>query len=552
MRTNPLQVAVILMGILLVILIVVIVMMNQGNDKRIADTKSANERADKAEKEKRDLTQQLMTIKGLIGHEPETDLNKIQTTHQAYMEKEKIANEASRTYISALTILRAELDKKNAEHKKLNEDYQKLQADYNNLEILHKTVTEMYKQEKDKADNDRIKARSDYKDSIDKQKEETDKIVAEKAKTEEEAQKRVKDAETKAENSEIEAKQRQVKNEELVNVIEDLRRTNFERPDGKIISVSQQSGTVFVNLGSEDGLMTRMTFSVYSPSITGISFGSADPESEVLLCDVCKRERSLNTSKASIEIIQIHGPHKAEGRILDDILTDPIVAGDVVYTPIWKPGQKQHFALASGMRLPGIGRRDSGPRQSDLKEIIRLIRANGGEVDSYISDGDDKDHEEDNKRGDIVGNITRETTFIVIGDLNDEDNQDQVMMEAQSQMVKTAEQYAVKKINLRELLSRMGWKNVTPVRGFGDAATESDLAIVPTGENRSSTGIVSPIYQKRNEAARISVEDRTSRPSTGIVSGLYSNTPATVRSTGQTSELFKPRKPAASQTKIAP
>ncbi|MDR2704253.1 MAG: hypothetical protein LBC02_00595 [Planctomycetaceae bacterium] len=544
MKTNPLQVAVILLLVLTVGLIITIVLMNQGNDKRIAETNNAKEQAAKAEKEKRELTQQLMTIKGLIGHEPETDLNAIQTAHQACMEKYKIANDASRNYLFVLRTLGTELDKKNDEHKKLNEEYLKLQADYKNLEILNDTVKEDIKKAKDDAVARLANAQKGFSETIAKQKEETDVIVAEKKKIEEEAQEQVKTALTKAENAEIEAKQSQLRSNELVNVIEDLRRTNFERPDGKIISVSQQSGSVFVNLGSEDGLMTRMTFSVYSPSITGISFGNNDPEREAVICEVCKREQSLNASKASIEIIRILGPHKAEGRILDDVLTDPIVAGDVIYTPIWKPGQKQHFALASGMRISGIGRRDNDPRQSDLNEIIRLIRANGGEIDCYISDGD-----EEHPRGEIVGEITRDTTFIVLGDLNDDDNQDQTMMESQAKMLKTAEQYAVKKINLRELLSRMGWKNVTPVRGFGNTVVESDLAIVPTGENRASTGIVSPIYQKRNDAARVAITDRTSRASTGIVSGLYSNAPP-VRSTGQTSELFKPRKPSASQNEL--
>jgi hypothetical protein len=483
----------------------------------------------------------------LIGHEAETDLNVIQTAHQACMEKYKIANDASRNYLFVLRTLGTELEKKNEEQKKLNEEYLKLQADYKNLEILNETVKEDIKKAKDDAVARLANAQKGFSETIAKQKEETDVIVAEKKKIEDDAQEQVKAATAKAESAEIEAKQSQLRSSELANVLEDLRRTNFERPDGKIISVSQQTGSVFVNLGSEDGLMTRMMFSVYSPSITGISFGNADPEREVVICEVCKREQSLNASKASIEIIRILGPHKAEGRILDDVLTDPIVAGDVVYTPIWKPGQKQRFALASGMRISGIGQRDSGPRQSNLKEIIRLIQANGGVVDSYLSDGD-----EEHKRGDIVGEITRDTTFIVLGDLNDEDNQDQTMMESQSKMLKTAEQYAVKKINLRELLSRMGWKNVTPVRGFGKTLIESDVAIVPTGEHRDSTGIVAPIYQKRNDEARISVSDRTSRPSTGIVSGLYSNTPS-VRSTGQTSELFKPRKPAtAPQTELKP
>ncbi|MDR2441019.1 MAG: hypothetical protein LBE12_16790 [Planctomycetaceae bacterium] len=548
MKRDAIHITVVLLLVLSVALIITIVLLNKDNDKRLAETNNAKEQASKAEKEKRELTQQLMTIKGLIGHEPDTDLNVIQTAHQACMEKYKINNDASRNYLFVLRTLGAELDKKNEEHKKLNEEYLKLQVDYKNLEILNETVKEDIKKAKDETVSRLANAQKGFSETIAKQKNELDIVIADKKKNEEEAQEQIKAATTKAENAEIEAKQSQLRSNELANVLEDLRRTNFEHPDGKIISVSQQSGSVFVNLGSEDGLMTRMTFSVYSPSITGISFGNVDPEREMVICEVCKREQSLNASKASIEIIRILGPHKAEGRILDDVLTDPIVAGDVVYTPIWKPGQKQHFALASGMRISGIGRRDSGPRQSDLKEVIRLIRANGGEIDCYISDGD-----EEHPRGEIVGNITRDTTFIVFGDLNDEDNQDQTMMESQSQMLKTAEQYAVKKINLKELLARMGWKNVTPVRGFGNTLIESDLAIVPTGEYRDSTGIVSPIYQKRNDAARISVKDRTARPSTGIVSGLYSDSNTVpARSTGQTSELFKPRKPTTTPIEPAP
>ncbi len=146
----------------------------------------------------------------------------------------------------------------------------------------------------------------------------------------------------------------------------------------------------------------------------------------------------------------------------------------------------------------------------------------------------------------MVGEISRDTTFIVIGDLDETDNEDQSMMQAQTKMVQTAEQYAVRKIGLRDFLSRMGWKNVTPVRGFGRLTTETDLRIAPTGEHRPSTGFVSPLYQRTNEAARVTIEDRTGAASTGTVSGLYSDTPSRARSTGQTSELFRPRKPATS------
>jgi len=334
-----------------------------------------------------------------------------------------------------------------------------------------------------------------------------------------------------------------LKNKQLAEIMYELTRVGFERPDGVIQSVNQQTKEVIINLGHSDGLQTRMTFTVYPPTITGISFASAtDPDKEEVLCEVCKRDRTLNASKASIEVTKILGEHKAQARILDDVLTNPIVAGDVIYTPIWKPGQVQHFALAAGMRIPGVGQRDGGTRQSDLETIRNLIGMNGGVVDAFISEGDDG-----NERGTMVGDISGQTTFLVLGDLSDDDNQDQEMMETQAKMKKTAEQFAVKLIGLKELLTKMGWKNVTPVKGFGQYATESDLRIVPRGGIPTAPGTVTSLYKPRNDAALVATEDRPVQRSPGTVSSVYGQGKVSTPSSGTVSDLFRPRRVATDQ-----
>lgn len=546
-NSNALQIFSILSVLVIIILVVVLVMFNNAWEEHDSKMKDAVGRAAEAEKREREAKMDMLTLKQLIGHRDETDTQTIQTQFETDMMRYAKGDTSSKNYRIALANLSNELAKKNEEHKNTNEDLLDLKVNFDNLNVLYETVVNQFAEERAKAVTDLANERKTNEGALAEHRKQMDVLTVEKTKIVQEAEEQVKAANKKAEEKEIEAKQISNRNNELATVIDDLRRTNFDRPDGKILSVNQQSGMVIVNLGSEDGLMTRMTFSVYPPTITGISFGATDPDQEVVICEVCKREVSLNANKASIEIVRILGPHKSEARILDDQLTNPIVANDVIHTPIWKPGQRQRFALASGMRIPGIGKRDGGAHQSHLEEIKRLIASNGAIVDAYIGDGT----EEGIKRGEVVGEITRDTTFLVIGDLDDEDQQDQEMMEAQAKLIKSAEQYAAKQISLRELLARMAWKNVTPVRGFGKFANESDHDIKPTGEHRASTSPVSPLYQLRNDKARLTNSDRTSSPSTGRVSGLYGDVPSTTRSTGKTSDLFRPRKAGSTRTELS-
>jgi len=354
-----------------------------------------------------------------------------------------------------------------------------------------------------------------------------------------------------------------------------LTRVSFDRPLGIINSVNQRSKTVIINLGSNDFLQTRMTFTVYPPSITGISFLPNESDNHSSICDVCKRERSLNASKASIEVTKILGPHRSEARILDDILTDPVVAGDVIYTPIWKPGEGQRFALGAGMKIPGVGSRDGTHFQSDLEMIISLIRMNGGFVDAYISEIEDE--ENGLKRGKTEGKITRFTNFLVIGDLSTDDDRDRDLMQAQRQMQQEAEILgSVRTIGLKELLTRMGWTPVTPVRGFGEFATDSDYhrfsprrgspsfsganavrdatavepVVSPRSGSPSSSGTVSPLFIPDNYEALVSNKDREVPSSPGTVSETYGTGRTPAISSGTVNELFNPRQPGAASSGV--
>ncbi len=543
-NTNALKVTLIIFVILMLIEGAVIYSFYSQSETMKAQTNDAVGKAQSAQKSEQDAKMQMLKMRELIGQKDDADLQRVQDDYNKDMALyAKALGQTEQNYRRALANLWNELGQKNDEHKTTQDKLLETEANNKSLNAQYETVLKKYTDEKEKAVAALNKAKQDYASSIAKNREELASVAADKTRIEQESADQIKKANAETEKKTLEANETQLVAKKLQQMKHDLTRVVFDTPNGEVVAVNQHTKEITINLGEADGLRPRMTFSVYPPTITGISFGSADPDAEANLCDVCKRDRSLNASKASIEVTKIEGPHKAKARVLDDVLTNPIVSGDVIYTPIWKPGQKQHFAFAAGIKIPGIGRRDGGTESSDLDTMKQLVSNAGGVVDAYISEGNDG-----HKRGEMVGEINPDTTFVVIGDVSEKENQDQEMMEAQSKMKKAAEQYAVKMIGLKQFLTLMGYKNPTPIRGFGDFAADGDTAIMPRG-GQVALGTVSPIYTPRNDSALVSNEDRPKPTAPGTVSGMYQHGKVPATASGNVSDIFRPRRPSSSQPK---
>jgi hypothetical protein len=267
-------------------------------------------------------------------------------------------------------------------------------------------------------------------------------------------------------NSEIDRYKRWV--EDLKRQLEADRKQTFEEALGRIISANQASRTVYINLGQADALNRLTTFSVYDANTTDVSRGG---------------------KKGTIEVTQLSSsaPHMAEARIVDAKLGDPILAGDVIYTPIWRPGQQRHFALAGLIDMDGDGK-------SDLELIRRLITMNGGVVDSF---------REGNRR---IGTLGERTDYLVIGMIPDEKSLPAERTDF-TNVVTVAERLLVKKIDLKDLLAQMGWKPDTNLQKYGPGYRPQDFVPkAPPGSQRVSTGNVSPLFKPR--------EPRGNAPST--------------------------------------
>jgi len=246
---------------------------------------------------------------------------------------------------------------------------------------------------------------------------------------------------------------------EKTKKLEEVVRETFEVADGEVTWVNQRSGVVWVNLGRADGLNRQTSFSVYA----------ADTN------DVTKSGK-----KASIEITQILGDHVAEARIVDDVVSDPIMPGDKVYTPVWTPGEHRRFALAGFIDIDEDGK-------SDLDMVRNLITMNGGLLDCWT---DDKA---------IHGKMTVNTRYLVKGAAPGTlSNPDQEAIARWTKMIGEAEKLGVQEIPVEQLLSQMGWRNQTPVITYGAGANPKDFSALPQGGvNRTGTGNVSGLFKER-------------------------------------------------------
>jgi len=205
---------------------------------------------------------------------------------------------------------------------------------------------------------------------------------------------------------------------------------SFEVPSGKIDLVDLDTRRVWINRGLRDNLRKGTTFSVYKQVNEGVA-------------------RGLRDIKGAIEVTAVM-PDMAEARITRDRISDPIVKGDEIYTPLWAPGRKEKFAFVGLFDLDNDG-------VNDRDVLHDLVAASGGEI---VDEVDDK-----GVRHPTAGNINVGTKFLVVGKIPDayeakpEDKEAyQRIGEAHKNMVKEAQEHGVRVVTIEDFLNYVGYE----------------------------------------------------------------------------------------------
>jgi hypothetical protein len=301
----------------------------------------------------------------------------------------------------------------------------------------------------------------------------------------------------------------------LVDQVDDLReklkaatRVSFERPDGLVRWIDNTAGLVWINLGSQDRLRLRTTFSVYRKAHHGVARGAED-------------------IKGQIEVTRIIDGHTAEARILDDDIYDPISKGDPVYTPLWSPGRTETFAIVGMVDLDQDG-------VMDRDQFHDIVSDAGARLNHEVLDDGTRVRYEGFPDKFINWSeggpeLDSDTKYLILADIQDPAlavrEEDKTIREAISahleQMRKEARLRGVEEVRLSDFLAWIGYR---PQRRL----------YVP--------GLVDRPFNLRAGAASVGTNEVVGdRTAAGAVSGIYGRSKRLKpqSSAGTTSNLFR-------------
>ncbi|MBN1396255.1 MAG: hypothetical protein JW959_14625 [Pirellulales bacterium] len=370
--------------------------------------------------------------------------------------------EEARYYRLLLEKMQKTIEEKNADLEAAKKQLRRWEEEYAVREENKDPQLKQFEEARDKAASDLAEERNKFKTENERKNEDLAKRQEALQSARRDAAEQIAKVENKLKESEAKVEKRGDIIDKQADVIREFTEGHIPAPDGEILWANQREGTVWINLGRADNLRRQVTFSVYP---------------------VENNNLTVKDKKGSIEVTHILGEHLAEARVLEDEIGDPIIPGDRIHTVLWSANKPRHFALAGLIDI-------DGDRVSDLDTVVNLIRLNGGEVDCYISDKGENKNE-------MVGEITVNTTILVLGEAPDEKG-DPAQLSAFTKIQDQADLLRTPKVQLADMLQQMGWKNLSPVVRYGRGANPNDFRAKPDdGVPRKSTGNVSDLYRKR-------------------------------------------------------
>jgi hypothetical protein len=206
---------------------------------------------------------------------------------------------------------------------------------------------------------------------------------------------------------------------------------------GQITWINQRDNMAYINLGWDDGLHRRITFSVFPAGTT----------------DVAKA-----ASKGKIEVVNVTGPHEAEAKIVENPINNPLLPRDMIHTQGWHPGQHEHFGIIGFVDIDGNG-------IDQTNKLVDLITANGGIVDMRIVAG--KKTAEGKSTLEPQGAMSVNTRYVIQGDMAADTPAKAAFVDPSTKILNEAKRLNVETIGLQKFLAMMGYTSKSSAPGGG-------------------------------------------------------------------------------------
>lgn len=253
-----------------------------------------------------------------------------------------------------------------------------------------------------------------------------------------------------------------------IEIIDQFRNPDFAAPQGEIKNVANGGTTVWINIGSNQGLRVGVPFSVID-------------ESEINITEA--------TSKANIVVVEVIDGSLSRARVENYDPRKTLVPGDKVYSPAWRPGRTIGFALVGLMDM-------NDDTKDDSEQVRELIRLAGGKIDAEVSYR--------GERNDKLPGMTPYTTYLVVGTdvaVGDKTNlrADQAQRGREyAKFLAEARSMGVQTITLDKLMGFLKTEATSRTIPLGDRLRGGDFPIKAQINPPVSSGPVSDLFQKRS------------------------------------------------------